>query len=211
MIDSIKWLGHGSFLVEGPPFIFINPWRVIRTTFHADIILISHNHYDHCSVADVEKLRGPETVIIGNAKVAEQIKDTKILRPWQSISYERASIKAIPAYSPNGGQHPEADGGLGFIISMNLFDIYYAGDTRQIPEMARIHPDIAILPIDNNDTLSIREAVTVVEQLKPRWVIPSNWGTISKSPSLVEAHEFKALVGKKAEVIIPTVKVQATV
>jgi L-ascorbate metabolism protein UlaG (beta-lactamase superfamily) len=211
MIESIKWLGHGSFLIEGPPFIFINPWRVSRTTFHADIILITHNHYDHCSVPDVEKLRGPETVIVGNEKVAEQISGTKILRPWQSMSYERLSIKAIPAYSPTGNQHPKEAGGLGFVISMNFFDIYYAGDTKQIPEMARVHPDIAILPIDNNDTLSIPEAVAVVELLEPVWVIPCNWGTISKSPSLVEALEFKKLVGNKAEVVIPSSKAQESV
>jgi len=207
MIENIKWLGHGSFLIEGPPFIFINPWRVMRTPFHADIILISHNHYDHCSIADVDKLRGPETVVIGNEKVAEQISGTKILRPWQSIAYERVSIKAIPAYSPEGGQHPQSAGGLGFVISMNLYDIYYAGDTKQIPEMEKVHPDIAILPIDNNDTLSMREALNVIELLKPRWVLPSNWGTLSKSPSLIEVNEFKTMVGKRAEVLVPVATV----
>ena len=207
MIDSIKWLGHGSFLIEGPPFIFINPWRVARTPFHADLILVTHSHYDHCSVADVEKLRGPETVVIGNEQVAEQINGTKVLRPWQSIAFERLSIKAIPAYSPEGGTHPESAGGLGFVISMNLYDIYYAGDTKQIPAMEKVHPDIAILPIDNNDTLSMKEAVKVIELLKPKWVIPSNWGTLSKAPDLLEVNEFKAMVGKLAEVVIPVASV----
>lgn len=207
MIENLKWLGHGSFLIQGPPFIFINPWRVVRTPFHADVILISHHHYDHCSVADVEKLRGPETVVIGNDKVAELVPNTKVLRPWQSMAFERVSVKAIPAYSPEGGQHPEADGGLGFVISMNLYDIYYAGDTKQIPAMEKIRPDIAILPIDNNDTLSMKEAVKVIELLKPRWVIPSNWGTLSKSPDLLEVNEFKAMVGKSSEVLIPTANV----
>jgi L-ascorbate metabolism protein UlaG (beta-lactamase superfamily) len=74
-----------------------------------------------------------------------------------------------------------------------------------------VHPDIAILPIDNNDTLSIPEAVAAVELLEPVWVIPCNWGTISKSPSLVEALEFKKLVGNKAEVVIPSSKAQESV
>jgi L-ascorbate metabolism protein UlaG (beta-lactamase superfamily) len=203
MIENIKWLGHGSFMIQGPPFIFIDPWRVVRAAFHADIILISHDHYDHCSTADVEKLRGPDTRIISNEHVAKQIPKTTILRPWQSISFDRVNIKAIPAYSPNGSQHRKSDGGLGFVISMNYYDIYYAGDTKIIPEMARIKPDIAILPIDNKDTMSVKEAAEAIEILKPRWVIPCNWSEQSEGASLVDVNEFKALLRGKAEVIIP--------
>jgi L-ascorbate metabolism protein UlaG (beta-lactamase superfamily) len=203
MIENVKWLGHGSFMIEGPPFIFIDPWRVVRAAFHADLILISHEHYDHCSTADVEKLRGPDTQIISNERVAKLISKTTILRPWQSISFERVNIKAIPAYSPDGKQHPKANGGLGFVISMNYYDIYYAGDTKVIPEMARIKPDIAILPIDNNDTLSIEEAAEAIAILKPRWVIPSNWAENGEETSLMDVNELKSLIGDRAEIIIP--------
>ena len=204
MIDNIKWLGHGSFFIQGPPYIYLDPWRVVRTTFDANIILVSHDHYDHCSIADIEKLRGKETVIIGNERVAEKIESTTIIRPWQSMTFDRISIKAIPAYAPDGVQHQEIHGGLGFIISMNYFDIYYAGDTKLIPEMERISPDIVILPIDNRDTLSVQEAVEVVELLSPRWVIPSNWGSIGEGASIVDANEFKKQVGGRATVIIPS-------
>ena len=204
MIDNIKWLGHGSFFIQGPPYIYLDPWRVVRTTFDADIILVSHDHYDHCSIADIEKLRGKETVIIGNEQVAEKIESTTIIRPWQSMTFDRINIKAIPAYAPDGVQHQEINGGLGFIISMNYYDIYYAGDTKLIPEMERISPDIVILPIDNRDTLSVKEAVEVVELLSPRWVIPSNWGSIGEGASIVDANEFKKQVGGRATVIIPS-------
>lgn len=209
MIDNIKWLGHGSFFIQGPPYIYLDPWRVVRTTFDADIILVSHDHYDHCSIADIEKLRGKETVIIGNERVAEKIESTTIIRPWQSMTFDRISIKAIPAYAPDGVQHQEINGGLGFIISMNYYDIYYAGDTKLIPEMERISPDIVILPIDNRDTLSVQEAVEVVELLSPRWVIPSNWGSIGEGASIVDANEFKKQVGGRATVIIPSLNNQS--
>jgi len=204
MIDQIQWLGHGGFLIQAPPIIYINPWRVVRSVFHADIILISHDHYDHCSAADVAKLHGNDTVIIGNKRVAQQISDTTILRPWQSLSFERTSIKAVPAYSPDHMQHPKEDGGLGFIISHNYYDIYYAGDTKMIPEMSLIHPDIAILPIDDDGTLNIEEAVEVVKLLRPKWVYPSNWGTPGEGVTLVDAQMFKQQVGDYAEVILPS-------
>ncbi len=205
MIDRIQWLGHGGFFIQGPPLIYINPWRVARHTFHADVILVSHNHYDHCSLADIDKLRGPETLVIGSELVARDIPNCRVLRPWQSIAIDRASIKAVPAYSPNSWQHPLTDGGLGFIISLNFFDIYYAGDTQIIPEMDRIRPDIAILPIDGNGTLTVNDAVEVVKQMRPRWVLPSNWGPLTEGASELDAIQFKRAVGERAEVIIPTV------
>jgi len=209
MIDKIQWLGHGSFVIQGKPTIFIDPWRVIKSDSPADVILVSHDHYDHCSIADINKLKNPGTKIIGNEDVAKKIEGATVIRPWQSMSFDHISIKAIPAYAPDGLQHKKDDGGLGFVISVNFYDIYYAGDTRIIPEMERISPDIVILPIDNNDTLSIDEAVKAVELLSPRWVIPSNWGSIGEGATSVDANDFKNRVGGRAQVVIPSLKTDA--
>ena len=204
MLENIHWLGHGSFRIEGPPIIYINPWRVTIGAFHADAILIGHEHYEHFSLADVNKLRGETTQVITNDTVAEQVENATVLRPWHSLTVDRASIKAVPAYSPNAPHHPQDSGGLGFVISINFYDIYYAGDTGITPELARIKPDIAILPIDGNGTLSIHEAAEIVDTMRPRWVIPTNWGTIAGGKTLNDAQDFKTLVGGRAEVIIPT-------
>lgn len=201
MIDHIRWLGHGSFVIDGPPLIYINPWRITKGDRPADIILISHDHYDHFSPADVEKLRCPETIVIGNDRVAQEVAGCRVLRPWQSLSIDRVCIKAVPAYSPNDFRHPLTDGGLGFVISVNFYDIYYAGDTQAIPEMACIQPDIAILPIDGNGTLSVSEAATVARQMRPRWVIPCNWGS-SGGVSRLEALMFQDEVATEAEVLL---------
>lgn len=198
MIDRIQWLGHGTFVIQGPPLIYINPWRIARKAVPADVILISHDHYDHCSLADINKLRGPDTLIIGNERAAQEIPGCHVLRPWQSLAVDRASIKAVPAYSPNDGRHPLNHGGLGFLISLHLYDVYYAGDTQIIPEMNCIKPDIAILPIDGKGTLTVEEAAQVVRQMRPRWAIPSNWGW--NGATRVDAQAFKRL----CEEISPT-------
>ncbi len=199
MIDQIKWLGHGSFFIQGPPLIYINPSLVARNTFLADVILVGHHHDEHFSLASIDKLRGAQTQIFTNEYLAKEIEGSTVLRPWQSVMVERAGIKAIPAYSPNGWQHPQSNGGLGFIISVNYYDIYYAGDTQIIPEMASIRPDIAILPIDGNGTLTVQEAVEVVKQMRPRWVIPCNWGPGTQA----DARLFKKEVSGRAEVVLP--------
>jgi L-ascorbate metabolism protein UlaG (beta-lactamase superfamily) len=203
MIDSIKWFGHGSFAIEGPPLIYIDPWRVAKHVFHPDAILVSHDHYESFSIADISKLRGPTTQILSNPTVIEQLDDGTVLRPWQSITIDRASIKAVPAYSPTSIRHPEEAGGLGFVISLNLYDIYYAGGTQIIPEMDHIHPDVAILPIDGDGTLTVAEAADVVRQMRPRWVLPSNWGPAGDGASIVEARQLQELVQDYAQVIIP--------
>lgn len=200
MIDRIQWLGHGSFFIQGPPLIYINPWRITRHTFLADLILVGHHHYDHCSLADIHKLRGAETRIIASEKAAHDIEGATVLRPWQSIQVDRAGIQAVPAYSPDSLLHPRADGGLGFVISLNYYDIYYAGDTQIIPEMARLHPDIAILPIDGSGTLTVEDAVQVVKQMRPKWVIPANYGPETEPA----ARRFKDALADLTLVILPT-------
>lgn len=202
MIERIHWLGHSSFMIQGSPLIHIAPWRATKTVFHSDIILIGHDHYDHCSQADINKLRGENTCVIGNENVAGIIPDTTIIRPFQSISIERANVKAIPAYSPNDPRHPKSDNGLGFVISVDFYDIYYTGDTQIIPEMELLHPDIILLPIDGNGRLSANEAIKVVDMLKPRWVIPYNWGQSGEEASTLDAQEFKKAIGGRAEVIL---------
>ena len=201
MIERIEWLGHGSFRIQGMPLIYIDPWRVARNAFHADIILVTHDHYDHCSPADVEKLRGPGTVVVSNSPVMSILKGVTLLRPWQVVNVERVCIKAVPAYNSH---HPKEFGGLGYVISLDHYDIYYAGDTDLIPEMSTIHPDIAILPIGGRQTMDVMNAVEAVRRLRPRWVIPSHWGTTSEGGSAIDARIFVDRVRQEnlAEVVM---------
>ncbi len=163
------------------------------------MILITHDHYDHCSPADIDKLRGPQTQIITNAAAANVLGDVTVLRPWQSINVGRACIKAVPAYNAH---HPQAFDGLGFVISLNHYDIYYAGDTDVIPEMDRIRADVAILPIGGRQTMNPEAALEAVQRLRPRWVIPSHWGSPSEGGTALDARQFEHLASPFTDVRI---------
>ena len=202
MIDRIRWQGHASFTIEGAPFIQIAPWRVVKRESPPDAILIGHDHYDHCSPADVQKIRGDRTVIIGNENVARTIEGTTLLREWQSISVDRANIKAIPAYSERDPRHPREDGGLGFVISLDFFDIYYVGDSGIVPGMEYLRPDILLLPIDGYGRLSVAEALQLVEMMKPDWAIPYNWGGAGEEATQLDAQSFKSRVTGTTQVIL---------
>ncbi len=203
MLERIHWLGHGSFFIDAAPRIYVNPRRIPRTDQPADIILIGHDHHHQFSPADVEKLSSTHTLILGNERVRRELPRTTVLRPWQSVSFGRACIKAVPAYSLNDSRYPREHGGLGFIISINYYDIYYAGDTQIIPEMAQIHPDIALLPIDGRGTLTVSEAAQVVHQMRPRWVIPYNYGSSVSGATRIDAQRLAREVGAAAQVILP--------
>jgi L-ascorbate metabolism protein UlaG (beta-lactamase superfamily) len=187
MIDRIQWLGHGSFRIEGPPLIYINPWRISRNAFPADVVLITNDQYDHCSPADVEKLRGPHTQIIANFSAAEMLGgDCTVLRPWQSLNIGDARITAVPAYTFTN-HHPVSRGGLGFIVSLDYYDTYYAGCTDVVPELGCIHADIAILPVGADEgTMTLDRTVDFVNRMNPSWVIPSH-GTNLDAQALARA------------------------
>ncbi len=190
MIDRIQWLGHASFRVEGPPDIYINPWRVVHTGDYADAILLSNDQYDHCSPADVAKLCGPDTVVIGNEPAARVIgDDIVVLRPWQSLNIGNARITAVPAYTYTE-HHPVSKGEIGFVISIGYYDLYYAGSTDAVPELERIHADIAILPLAAGEGTMSPEGIThLVRTLCPSWVVPSHWGTLGGTHYDVQALE----------------------
>lgn len=181
MIEHIRWLGHASFCIESTLRIYIDPWRIVPPIPPADVILITHEHYDHCSPRDIEKLMAPHTRIIAGEGAAKAIcgefPKVEILRAWQSVNVDRANIKAVPAYTFDE-YHPPSRNDVGFLISLNHYDIYYAGDTDFVTELKRIGCDIAILPVSAKEGLmTVDHAKALIETLKPTHVIPSHYGT----------------------------------
>ena len=201
MIHDIQWLGHSSFILKASPSIALNPWRVAERAL-MDFILVSHEHYDRFSPPDIQKLSGPRTQVIANERIAQLMDGVTVLRPWQSLAFDTCRITAIPSYSTSNPRHSRERGDLGFLISLDDYDLYYAGDTDLIPEMSRLHPDVVILPIDDNGTLSVERAAQAVSILRPSIVIPCNWASNGRV-SLSDALRLQRLVGEEAKVVIP--------
>ena len=181
MLDQIHWLGNSSFQIDTTPVIYINPWRIAAPSAPAEIILIGSDKHDCCSLPDVAKLRGPNTRIIACERAAAELPGAEILRPYQTISLGRLSIKGLPALdtlTPG-----TASGALGFVISINYYDIYYAGDTHFIPEMAALRPDVVILPVDGA-VMTADEAARAIASMRPRWAIPCKWNSVNRVNAL---------------------------
>jgi len=184
----------------GDPIIYIDPWRITRPDHTADVILISHDHFDHCSSADVEKIRGQRSQIIASRTAAAHFEGAISARPWQVFNIGRASIRTVPAYN---AAHPQALEHLGFLIGLDHYDLYYVGDSGVLPEMAKLRPDILILPIGGSHSMTLSEALEAVRLMRPRYVIPSHWGSTHDGGTYLEAQVFAQQVGTASEVIIP--------
>ncbi len=200
MLDRIEWLGYASFRIMGDPIIYIDPWRIVRPDHAADVILISHDHFDHCSAADVAKVCAAHTQIIASPTAAAQLEGAITARPWQVFRVGRALIRTVPAYN---AAHPQALEHLGFVIGIDHHDLYYIGDSGLIPEMEKLRPDIVILPIGGTHSMTLSTALEAVRLLRPRYVIPSHWGSSHEGGTALDAQALAQQIGGLAHVIIP--------
>lgn len=194
MVDFIKYLGHASILISvGNRNIYVDPWKLVRSEPKADLICITHSHYDHFSPDDISKISKKDTVIIGprdimKLKVGEKIE----MKPKDEIDLKWVKVKGVPAYNINKVFHPKSNNFLGYLIEIEGNTIYIAGDTDFIPEMKEIKADIVILPVGGTYTMTAEEAANAVNTIKPKIAIPYHYGDIVGSEK--DAKLFSSLV-----------------
>ena len=200
----LHWLGHDGYklTVEGKTVIYIDPYQISDSHHNkndADIILLSHNHFDHLSMDDLRHLIGNNTTIVAAKECMEQLKnvraaETKGIDPGDKLTVQGIPIEAVAAYNTNKHFHPKADGKVGFIITLNKMRIYHTGDTDDIPEMSAIEPDVALVPVSGTYVMTAEEAAKAVnEKIKPKKLaIPMHYGSIVGTKK--DAVKFKQLV-----------------
>ncbi|HMK32703.1 MAG TPA: MBL fold metallo-hydrolase [Nitrosopumilaceae archaeon] len=209
---KIRWYGHDTFTLERSVIICIDPYKLSKS-IHADIVLISHNHFDHMSLDDLKKILSKNTTIVAAKECIDQLvkipsKEKIGLSPGQEKIINDIKIKAIPAYNidkinPDTHKpfHPKEDNKIGFVISIGETSIYHTGDSDLIPEMNDLKPDILLVPVSGTYVMSAQEAARAVEKIKPKVAIPMHYGTIVGSEN--DAKEFRNMV-KSCEVQILT-------
>ncbi|MFH1407289.1 MAG: MBL fold metallo-hydrolase [Candidatus Omnitrophota bacterium] len=201
MLENIHWLGHSAFRIDaGGKTIYVDPYNIFKGPV-ADIILITHAHYDHCSPDDVKKIQGPNTVIVATQDSAKKFKgNIRVVKPFEKINISGIDIETVPAYNLNKPNHLKQSGWVGYIIDVNGVKVYHAGDTDYIPEMNTLKLDIALVPVGGTYTMDANEAAKFVNTVKPKIAVPMHWG--SAVGSRADAQNFKVLC--KTQVEIPT-------
>ena len=186
MLENIHWLGHDSFRLDGTTTVYIDPWKLPAGLPPAGLILVTHEHFDHLSLPDIEALAGPDTVVVGPASVTAQLADreTVTVAPGDSVEVRGVGVEAVPAYNldkfraPGQPYHPREAGYVGYVIALDGVRYYHAGDTDAVPEMADVHCDVALLPVGGTFTMTWDEAAAACDLLHATAAVPMHYGEI---------------------------------
>ena len=191
MLENVHWLGHASIKITGEKTVYVDPYQ-IEGGETADLILITHDHYDHLSQEDLKKIQGEKTVIVTTASSAEKVRgNVKTVSPGDTLTVEGVEIHALPAYNIDKQYHPKDRAYVGFLFKVGGKTYYHAGDTDLIPEMKDLKPDVAFLPVGGTFTMNAQEAANAVKEIQPKVVVPMHWGSIVGS--VKDAETFKGL------------------
>jgi L-ascorbate metabolism protein UlaG (beta-lactamase superfamily) len=176
-LARLRWLGHSSFRLDGPPTIYFDPWKLPDGSPPADLILVSHEHHDHCSPDDVAMVRREGTVIVANPSAAKKLGGSvTVLRPGERTTAVGVEIEAVPAYNIGKRFHPRQAEHVGFVVDVAGVRLYHTGDTDHIPEMAEIECDVALLPVSGKYVMTADEAVAAARDLQPQVAVPMHYG-----------------------------------
>ncbi|MBI2452060.1 MBL fold metallo-hydrolase [Candidatus Pacearchaeota archaeon] len=204
-IDDIEleFLGHSGFLIscnEGKK-IAIDPYNVSENVPKVDLILITHSHYDHCSIKDIEKLSKQGTTIIIPADAQSKITKIKniemqLIEIGDEIKFNGFKIEAVSAYNVDKKFHPKSEEWLGYVVKLNNVVLYHSGDTDKIPEMEKLtgygkHGNffVALLPVSGTYVMDSDEAAEVANILSPDLAIPMHYGA-GVAGTLADAEKF---------------------
>lgn len=200
VLSKISWLGHDGLLYQDQKTLYFDPFQISGGP-PADLILISHDHFDHCSPEDVKKIQTQDTIIVTEADSAKKLSGRiEIIKPGETKTIQGITIEAVPSYNTNKDFHPKTNNWLGFIVTLNGVRLYHPGDADFIPEMKTIQADIAFLPVSGTYVMTAKEAVEAAKVLKPRIAVPIHYGTIVGTDD--DAREFKKLLEGIVEVRI---------
>jgi L-ascorbate metabolism protein UlaG (beta-lactamase superfamily) len=185
---GITWTGHAGFkILYGNKKMYIDPYKLTKkykNIFDADIVLITHNHFDHLSIEDLKNIINERTVIVSAQECLSQLKPLKVkesigIDPRNNVRVDDLAVEAVPAYNVNKEFHPKNDKKIGFIIEFGNDRIYHTGDSDLIPEMKDTNPTIVLIPVSGTYVMTAEEASKAVnEMINPKIAIPMHYGTI---------------------------------
>lgn len=203
ILDNLIWLGHDGFLLKsGGVNIYFDPFQLKGDLPKADLLLITHEHFDHCSPEDIAKIATPDTEIITEPQSAKKLSGrVRTMAPGESCEIGNIKIEAVASYNLNKKFHPRANNWLGFVLTVEGIRIYHAGDTDYIPEMKDIKADIALLPVSGTYVMTADEAVQAALAINPQVAIPMHFGAIVGE--LSDAENFARALAGKIRVKIP--------
>ena len=204
-IDGVKieWIGHATFRIRYRDLvIYVDPYIMDENPEPADLVLITHDHFDHCDREALEKVLRGDTYVIANVSCKGKVPANVYVRPGDVVEWKGIGIEAVPAYNVAKQFHPKEKQYTGYLIKLGRVTVYHPGDTDLIPEMEKLkgRVTVALLPIGGTYTMDEKDAAEAVRVIQPEYVIPMHYNFL---PGLEkDPKDFEKLVGDASKVII---------
>lgn len=199
MLNNIEVLYHSSIRINKEKTIYIDPFKIDRNYNDADIIFITHDHYDHYSEEDIDKVINENTVIVIPEELLTKVlkkginKDAIItVEPNKKYMVQGIKFETVPAYNTNKTFHPKENGWVGYVIELNDVKYYIAGDTDITEENKKVKCDVAFVPVGGTYTLDFKEAAQLVNEIQPKVAVPIHYGSVVGTKQ--DAEEFIKLL-----------------
>lgn len=181
--NNIEINTQSSIKILSTKTIYFDPYKIENDKHDADIIFITHNHYDHMDNESIEKIKNKNTIIVAPKSMEEVInkiefKDYIYLEPFDETSIDNINVKTIPAYNKEKAFHPRTNNWLGYVITLDNITYYIAGDTDATEAAENVKCDIAFIPIGGHFTMDVEEATELIQKMNPKIVIPIHYGSI---------------------------------
>jgi L-ascorbate metabolism protein UlaG (beta-lactamase superfamily) len=188
VLENITWFRQSAmrFTRDGRT-IYVDPWGTAEDDPKADLILITHAHFDHLQPGEIERLSGANTKLVAPKDVANELSgDVTPVSPGESHEVAGVRFETVPAYNVAAERldmHPKARDWVGYVLELEGRRYYHAGDTDALPELESLDTDVAMVPIGGTYTMDYREAAAFVKAMKPRLAVPMHYGFVVCSPS----------------------------
>lgn len=207
MLNNIEVLCHSSIRINKEKTIYIDPFKIDRNYNDADIIFITHDHYDHYSEEDIDKVINENTIIV----IPEELL-TKVLKkginkeaivtvePNKKYMVQGIKFETVPAYNTNKTFHPKENDWVGYVIELNDIRYYIAGDTDITEENKKVKCNVAFVPVGGTYTMDFKEAAQLVNEIQPKVAVPIHYGSVVGTKQ--DAEEFIKLLHTNIKGII---------
>ena len=185
MLKNIEVLYHSSIKISKNKVIYIDPFKIDKNYNDADIVFITHDHFDHYSEEDIDKVINENTTIIIPEELLtkilrKRINKNAVITVESNKEYMVQGIKfeTIPAYNTNKTFHPKENDWVGYIITLDGIRYYIAGDTDITEENRKVKCDVAFVPVGGTYTMDFKEAAQLINEIQPKIAVPIHYGSV---------------------------------
>ena len=204
-ISNIEVFTQSSIRIRcGAGTVYADPFHMKISPHDADIVLITHDHYDHFSPEDLAKVINPATILVVPEKVADkaaafsaQVKAIETVLPGQQYQIAGLSLETVPSYNRIKPFHPKKNGWVGYLLDLGGQRVFIAGDTDKTTENSTVQCDIALVPVGGKFTMDAKEAAELINTIRPAAAIPTHYGTIVGKKS--DGERFASMVDPAIE------------